>query len=312
MHGASERVTQMIGQRKKSVYIIDNDKDGLFSLIKILSPDYIVNTVKNIRESDEFAEMFFPDIILLGTPVLEANGFSIINNLRKTKKMWNVPVALLADGAEDVNLEKGLASGAADFITKPYIPAVVKLKLQNLICFSERLTQQKLMAQITHNFLTDMRPDLLYTETLRIVGEFMDIAQILLYKYENDGNTLVCVKEWIKHGGGLFSNIGVKLELKDPVIKLIKNMMSISEGYYCLHSNDPVFKEAMRQYHKNFNNYILTPVYNKRTLCAVLDFSREDDGRDWNESEISFAVFLSGIFSGVFERDAVKYETMMK
>jgi len=43
-------------------------------------------------------------------------------------------------------------------------------------------------------------------------------------------------------------------------------------------------------------------------MCAVLDFSKEDDSQEWNESELDLAVLASSIFSGVFERNAIEHD----
>jgi len=47
------------------------------------------------------------------------------------------------------------------------------------------------------------------------------------------------------------------------------------------------------------------PILNKDKMCALLDFSKEEDGSEWSESEMNLAVLVSNIFSGVFERDAM-------
>jgi len=66
-----------------------------------------------------------------------------------------------------------------------------------------------------------------------------------------------------------------------------------------------VFKTAMKPYRMNSRNYIIAPVFIKGKLFAVIDISREDDGREWEESELNFAILVSDVISGVFERDAM-------
>ena len=171
---------------------------------------------------------------------------------------------------------------------------------------NEHLQQQVLMTRIASSFLADAQADLLYADTLRMVGEFMDIAQILLYKLEDDNVTLTCQNEWIKPELQLETCIDTQLELKEPILSIIKNLLTSRESDLCLHSNDTSFREAMAPYRTRFHNYIATPVFIKGEMRAVLDFSRKDDGRAWSESEINLAVLVSSIFSGVWERETME------
>ena len=171
---------------------------------------------------------------------------------------------------------------------------------------NEHLQQQVLMTKIASSFLVDAQAASLYADTLHLVGEFMGIAQILLYKLEDDNVTLTCQSEWIQPDLQLATCIGNQLELKEPILSIIKNLLASRESDLCLHSNDTCFREAMAPYRTRFHNYIATPVFVKGEMRAVLDFSRKDDGRAWSESEINLAILVSSIFSGVLEREAME------
>jgi signal transduction histidine kinase/ActR/RegA family two-component response regulator len=172
-----------------------------------------------------------------------------------------------------------------------------------------QLNQQVLMANISRCFLSDTYTDTLITNTLRMVGEFMNIPQVLLFWLEDDGLTLTCRNEWLNPEYGLSSRIGGKMPLKDPMLSIIKGFKPDSGEDACLSSNDAVFKKAMSPYRVNFKNYITTPIFSKGEICAIIDFSREDDDRNWSESDISLATLFASTLSGVFEREAMGRET---
>ena len=176
---------------------------------------------------------------------------------------------------------------------------------------NEHLKQQVLMTSIAHHFLTGEHAELLFADVLREVGEFMGIAQVLLYKLEDDNVTLTCQNEWIKPELQLETYIDTQLELKEPMLSIMHRLLASRGSDLCLHSNDLSFKEAMKPYRARFHNYITTPVFIKGEMRAALDFSREDDGREWSESEINLAILVSSIFSGVFERDAMERQFSM-
>jgi PAS domain S-box-containing protein len=165
------------------------------------------------------------------------------------------------------------------------------------------------MANITRSFLADTDIDTLITDTLCIVGEFMNIPQVLLHWLEEDGVTLTCRNEWINPKYGLASRIGDKMSLQGPILSIIKSLKPGAGKDSCLSSNDPVFKKAMSPYRVNFKNYITTPVFIKEEMCAVVDYCREDDGQDWTEGDISLATVFASTLSGVFEREAMGRRT---
>ena len=427
---------------KNSVLIVDDETANIIALTHILSPEYKIYAAKNGRDALEIVHEHLPDVILLDVLMPDMDGYEVLVQLKHGEKTRTIPVIFITGLGGADNEEKGLKLGAADYISKPYSSATVKLRVQNhvkivnqmraldeqrqqqelmlhsmeaqiliteietdniifinhnmkkafgltrdirgekcwqhfqtdydkrcdfcpknkpefstgepilweernpltgrhhrIICrmidwydgtkvyfqqrdditelvdatakLNEHLQQQVLMTNIAHHFLTDAQADSLYADTLCMVGEFMDIEQILLYKLENDNVTLTCQSEWIKPELQLKTCIGHQLELKEPMLSIMHNLLASRKSDLCLHSNDPVFREAMTPYRTRFHNYIATPVFIKGEMRAVLDFSRKDDGREWSESEINLAVLISSIFSGVFERDAMERQFSM-
>jgi len=173
----------------------------------------------------------------------------------------------------------------------------------------KQLNQQILMANISRSFLSDANTDTLITNTLRMVGEFMNIPQILLFMVEEDGVTSTCSNEWINPELGLPSLIGASITLQDPMLSIVKNLKPGEKEDSYLTSNNLLIKEAMSPYRIHFNNYITTPIFIKGEMCALIDFSREDDDQKWNESEISLATLFASTLSGVFEREAMARQT---
>jgi len=182
--------------------------------------------------------------------------------------------------------------------------------LKKYVYLSDRqLNQQMLMANISRRFLSDTDIDVMITDTLRMVGEFLKIPQVLLFWLDDDGFTLICRNEWINPKLGLTSRIGGKMPLKEPMLSMIKSFKPDSGKDACLSSNDEIVKKAMSPYRVSFKNYIATPVFIKGEMCAVIDFSREDSDTKWSESDISLATLFASTLSGVFEREAMSRKT---
>ena len=172
-----------------------------------------------------------------------------------------------------------------------------------------QLNQQLLMANISRSFLSDGDTGLLITETLHKIGEFMGISQVLLFWLEDDGCTLTCRNEWLNQKHGLQSRIGDTLPLKEPMLSMIKALVPGIGKDSCMTSNDPVFKQAMAPYRVSYQNFIATPIFSKKEMIGVVDFSKANDVSLWSDSDISLATLAASTLSGVFEREAMGRRT---
>jgi signal transduction histidine kinase len=250
-----------------------------------------------------------PDVVLLDILMPEMDGYEVIAELKKSAKTKDIPVIFITGLDSTEAEEKGFSYGAADYIVKPFHSAIVKLRVKSQIKLVERLRQQALMTKISHYFLSDAHVDSLFTETLRMVGEFMDVAQVLLYRLEKDGNTFACTNEWIHPDIDAESIENDRFEKLDkPMVSHIGELLASESGDLCLNSNNLEIKQAMRPYRKNFPSFITEPIFVKGEIYATLDFIRDNDGTEWSESEISLAVLVAGIFSGVFERNEIEHD----
>ncbi|MCL2269971.1 MAG: ATP-binding protein [Treponema sp.] len=292
--------------RKNSVLIVDDERDNISSLKAILYQEYTVYASTSGKDAIETAEEFMPDIILLDVLMPDMDGYDVITVFKNSEKMHDIPIIFIT-GLDNINAEiKGLALGAVDYLSKPFHPAIVKLRVQHQMQLVQRHRQQALINSIAHNFLLNAHAVTLFTDTLRMVGEFMGITTVLLYKLEIINNTLICQNEWISPDSSLPTRIGDKVELNDQVISVINGLLAGNDRDLCIHSGNPLLNGAINLNLQHLENYIATPIFIRGKFCATIVFSREEDMK-WNESETNLAILLASIFSGVFERDAIQH-----
>ncbi|MCL2175062.1 MAG: ATP-binding protein [Treponema sp.] len=292
--------------KKNSVLIVDDERDNISALKAILSPDYTVYASTNGKDAIETVLEFMPDVILLDVLMPDMDGYDVITSFKNSEKMRDIPVIFIT-GLDNINAEiKGLALGASDYISKPFHPAIVLLRVQHQMQLVERLRQQALMTKISHNFLVNANTDSLYTDTLRMIGEFMDIATVLLYKLDISNNIITCQNEWLNPQLNLQTRIGDKIELNEKLLSIVKNLLQNNENDLFSHSSNVIFKEYVKTKRQYLENYIVTPIFVKGNMSALLIFSKEENAK-WNESETGLAVLVASIFSGIFERDAIQH-----
>jgi diguanylate cyclase (GGDEF)-like protein len=123
----------MINADNNKVLIVDDEKANIIALTHILSPEYTVYAAKNGKDAVEVAKEHLPDVILLDIVMPEMDGYEVLSILKNEEETREIPVIFVTglSGSEDE--EKGLRLGAADYISKPFRPAVVRLRVLNQI-----------------------------------------------------------------------------------------------------------------------------------------------------------------------------------
>jgi diguanylate cyclase (GGDEF)-like protein len=69
----------------------------------------------------------------------EMDGYAVLVELKKNEKTQDIPIIFVTGLSHSDYEEKGLTLGAADYITKPFSSAIVKLRVLNQIKMQEQL-----------------------------------------------------------------------------------------------------------------------------------------------------------------------------
>ena len=118
---------------KNSILIVDDKKYNLIFLRQFLDSDYIVFTATNGEEAIRKAREEQPDLILLDTIMPGMSGYEALATLKKNDETKTIPVICISGVSGSEDEEKGLALDAADYISKPFSSAIVKLRVRNQI-----------------------------------------------------------------------------------------------------------------------------------------------------------------------------------
>ena len=292
--------TIFLGSKRINTTITDQSGERI---IGTTAPDYITETVIN-RNSIYTGklEIFGKTYGVCYSPLVN-NGQAIgllfsgieIGSTIKNQRIMNILIILTS-----------VTGIAASMLFMIYSAGLTRRYSQSL---EKQLNQQTLMANISRNFLSEADTSALITQTLSTVGIFMEITQALLYKLGDDGCSLRCCNEWIDPKLGLPSKIGSIIILQKPLLAIINNLQPGTGLDACISSNNPVHKAALSFYRKNSSSYISAPIFVKGKIRWIIDFSRMDKNRIWNESEINLATLFANTLSGVFERDAMEQQS---
>lgn len=155
---------------KNSILLVDDEKANLLYLYHILGEDHKIYTARDAAEALSRAIEYHPDLILLDIIMPEVNGYEALASLRETETTKNIPVIFITGLSDHADEEKGLSLGAADYISKPFSPAVVKLRVENQLKIAnqtrmiieketaERISRSKseFLSRMSHEMRTPM------------------------------------------------------------------------------------------------------------------------------------------------------------
>jgi diguanylate cyclase (GGDEF)-like protein len=118
---------------KNSILVIDDAHANILALMHILGDEYTIYAKKNGHDGIKAARELLPDVVMLDIIMPEIDGFEVLAELKSSEITKNIPVIFITGLRESGDEIKGLSSGVADYITKPFVPEIVKLRVRNQV-----------------------------------------------------------------------------------------------------------------------------------------------------------------------------------
>lgn len=128
-----------------TLLVVDDEKQNRALLTELLQGEHRVILAKDGKQALERARAHQPDLILLDVLMPEMDGYSVIRELKNDDQTRNIPVIFVTalDSAGDE--ERGLELGAVDYISKPFNPAIVRVRIRNHL---QSVHQRRMLEQM--------------------------------------------------------------------------------------------------------------------------------------------------------------------
>jgi len=116
---------------QKNILIVDDDL-RLRELLK----DYLTEKKLDVYVCDDFdnakeiIQYFIFDLIILDRMMPTGDGIKLVSTIKKNN---TTPVIMLTAMGEDINKIEGLKIGADDYVSKPFEPEELYLRIMNLL-----------------------------------------------------------------------------------------------------------------------------------------------------------------------------------
>ena len=112
------------------ILIIDDDEKIRLLLKKFLeNNEFRVSDAESTEEAKKIMESLIFDLLVVDIMMPGQNGLDFLKEIRKTSQM---PVLMLTAMSDPEDRLDGLEIGADDYMTKPFEPRELLLRIQNI------------------------------------------------------------------------------------------------------------------------------------------------------------------------------------
>ncbi len=136
----------------EKILIVDDSLLQATQLKAIIEDEYDVTIAQTAEDGLRRAHAEDFSLILLDVVMPEMDGFTLLKKLQEEIITQSVPVILITSLADVANEQYGLILGAVDYITKPYIPLIVKARVNThikLYRYRRQIEEQSMTDQLT-------------------------------------------------------------------------------------------------------------------------------------------------------------------
>lgn len=222
--------------QSRIMLIVEDNADVRHFIADHFNSSFKTVEARNGEEGWQVALKTIPDIIISDIIMPDVDGYEFCRRIKNDERTSHIPVLLLtALHSKDHEL-KGLASGADDYITKPFDLPVLQAKVENMLSIRESLKEKYAGTVILEpqNVILSSPDERFLQKAIEVVEKNMadcdldiesfavkvGVSRMQLYR-KLHALTNMTVKEFIRH-----------IRLKRATQLLVQHKMTISEVAY--------------------------------------------------------------------------------
>ncbi|MDZ7684328.1 MAG: SpoIIE family protein phosphatase [Gammaproteobacteria bacterium] len=117
--------------QSRRVLVVDDNRINVKAIAEALKQDYKVMAAANGEQAlAAVVSDHCPDVVLLDIMMPDMDGFEVCRRIKADDRTSHIPVIFITSKDDDSDEAQGLEFGAADYITKPIVPAVVRARVR--------------------------------------------------------------------------------------------------------------------------------------------------------------------------------------
>jgi len=120
--------------KNQSILVVDDEvKLGKLIAEKLSYEGYHTFSASNAKDGFKLAMQKNISLIITDVNMPKTNGFELVKKLRAEKKTQITPVIFLSGCEQQEYKIKGISIGANDYMTKPFDPNELEVKIKSLL-----------------------------------------------------------------------------------------------------------------------------------------------------------------------------------
>ncbi len=147
---------------KPKILVVEDEPDALELIaFNLKNAGLEVVTAENGEAALQLARAHLPDLILLDLMLPEVDGLEVCKILRRDSATSAIPIIMVTARAAEMDRVLGLELGADEYVTKPFSPRELVLRVKNLLrrrqateTKTDRITAGDLVIDIPRHLVT--------------------------------------------------------------------------------------------------------------------------------------------------------------
>lgn len=128
--------------KRPSVLVVEDKREMRSLLEEILKDDFTLTFAIDGEEGIKKAQNEQPDLIVSDVMMPKLDGIELTELIRQEFETSHIPIILLTAKSEQEDRLQGLETGADDYLTKPFSPKELRVRIKNLIKQREQLRER--------------------------------------------------------------------------------------------------------------------------------------------------------------------------
>ncbi|WP_303758088.1 bifunctional diguanylate cyclase/phosphodiesterase [Selenomonas ruminantium] len=134
---------------KPVMLIVDDVEINRVVLTQFFQEEYQIIEAENGQEAMTVIEQQPVSIVLVDLVMPIMDGFQLLSMMKRNDQFAGIPVVVMTANNDGDSEARAMEMGAADFITKPYNPTIVRCRIRNVMAREE--IEWRRVAQVAQN-----------------------------------------------------------------------------------------------------------------------------------------------------------------
>ena len=126
---------------KATILAVDDTPENLDVVKGLLGDDYIVKAATSGAMALKIVEKQMPDLVLLDIMMPGMSGYEVCEQLKANPDTRDIPVIFLTAMEQTTDEAQGFELGAADYITKPVNPPILKARVRTHLALKQSMDE---------------------------------------------------------------------------------------------------------------------------------------------------------------------------